>query len=58
MAPSSSPSFLPWWQVMHCFITTGTMIEDAFKSTTLAEILAEPTTSKPLCPFPQRLTTV
>jgi len=34
------------------------MIEEAFKTTTLAEILAEPTTSKPLCPFPQRLTTV
>jgi Rrf2 family transcriptional regulator, nitric oxide-sensitive transcriptional repressor len=28
------------------------MIEKAFKETTLAEILAEPTTSKPLCPFP------
>ena len=25
------------------------MVEDAFRSTTLAEILAEPTTSKPLC---------
>jgi Rrf2 family protein len=28
------------------------LIERAFKETTLAEILAEPTTSKPLCPFP------
>lgn len=27
-------------------------IEQAFTSTTIAEILAEPTTSKPLCPFP------
>lgn len=27
-------------------------IELAFTSTTIAEILAEPTTSKPLCPFP------
>lgn len=27
-------------------------IEQAFSSTTVAEILAEPTTSKPLCPFP------
>ena len=31
------------------------MIERAFKETTVAEILAEPTTSKPLCPFPHRL---
>ena len=28
-------------------------IERAFRDTTLAEILAEPTTSKPLCPFPR-----
>jgi Rrf2 family protein len=28
------------------------MIERAFKETTVLEILAEPTTSKPLCPFP------
>jgi Rrf2 family protein len=27
-------------------------IEHAFTSTTIADILAEPTTSKPLCPFP------
>lgn len=27
-------------------------IERAFRDTTLADILAEPTTSKPLCPFP------
>jgi Rrf2 family protein len=28
-------------------------VERAFRETTLAEILAEPTTSKPLCPFPR-----
>ena len=28
------------------------LVEDAFRSTTLAEVLAEPTTSVPLCPFP------
>jgi Rrf2 family protein len=28
------------------------MVEDAFRSTTLAEILAEPTESIPLCDFP------
>ncbi len=28
------------------------MVEEAFGSTTLAEILAEPTKSVPLCPFP------
>jgi Rrf2 family transcriptional regulator, nitric oxide-sensitive transcriptional repressor len=28
------------------------MVEEAFSGTTLAEILAEPTTSIPLCPFP------
>ena len=28
------------------------MVEKAFRDTTLAEILAEPTTSKPLCEFP------
>jgi Rrf2 family protein len=29
------------------------LIEKAFRETTLADILAEPTTSKPLCPFPR-----
>lgn len=28
------------------------MVEEAFGSTTLAEVLAEPTKSVPLCPFP------
>lgn len=28
------------------------MVEDAFRSSTLAEVLAEPTTSIPLCDFP------
>jgi len=28
------------------------MVEEAFASTTLAEVLAEPTKSVPLCPFP------
>jgi Rrf2 family protein len=28
------------------------MVEDAFRQTTLAEILAEPTQSRPLCEFP------
>jgi Rrf2 family protein len=28
------------------------LIEKAYRDTTVAEILAEPTTSKPLCPFP------
>jgi Rrf2 family nitric oxide-sensitive transcriptional repressor len=28
------------------------MVEDAFRKTTLAEVLAEPTTSVPLCDFP------
>jgi len=28
------------------------MVEDAFGGSTLAEIIAEPTRSKPLCPFP------
>lgn len=28
-------------------------IEEAFKGSTLADLLAEPTTSKPLCPVPQ-----
>jgi Rrf2 family protein len=28
------------------------MVEDAFRKTTLAEVLAEPTRSKPLCGFP------
>jgi hypothetical protein len=27
-------------------------VEKAFAGTTLAEVLAEPTTSVPLCPFP------
>ena len=27
-------------------------VEEAFGSSTLAEVLAEPTRSKPLCPFP------
>jgi Rrf2 family protein len=31
------------------------MVEDAFRKTTLAEILAEPTRSRPLCGFPSRL---
>jgi Rrf2 family protein len=31
------------------------MVEDAFRRTTLAEILAEPTRSRPLCGFPGRL---
>jgi Rrf2 family nitric oxide-sensitive transcriptional repressor len=29
------------------------MVEDAFRSTTLAEVLAEPTRSVPLCDFPK-----
>jgi hypothetical protein len=29
------------------------MVEKAFRSTTLAEVLAEPTRSVPLCPFPK-----
>jgi hypothetical protein len=28
------------------------LVEDAFRRTTLAEVLAEPTTSVPLCDFP------
>jgi Rrf2 family protein len=31
------------------------MVEEAFRSSTLAEILAEPTESKPLCDFPVTL---
>lgn len=31
------------------------MVEDAFRQTTLAEILAEPTKSRPLCGFPSSL---
>jgi Rrf2 family protein len=31
------------------------LVERAFRETTLAEILAEPTTSKPLCSFPHQL---
>jgi Rrf2 family transcriptional regulator, nitric oxide-sensitive transcriptional repressor len=30
-------------------------IERVFKGTTIADVLAEPTTSKPLCPFPHEL---
>jgi Rrf2 family protein len=30
-------------------------VEAAFRQTTLAEILAEPSMSRPLCPFPSRL---
>jgi len=30
------------------------MVEEAFASTTLAEVLAQPTTSVPLCNFPRR----
>ncbi|MBI3837186.1 MAG: Rrf2 family transcriptional regulator [Planctomycetia bacterium] len=32
------------------------MVEEAFRHTTLAEILAEPTLSVPLCPFPNTKT--
>ncbi len=32
--------------------TALAMVEDAFASSTLAEIIAEPSRSKPLCPFP------
>jgi Rrf2 family protein len=31
------------------------MVEEAFRQTTLAEILAEPTRSRPLCEFPARV---
>jgi Rrf2 family protein len=34
------------------------MFEDAFRRTTLGEILAEPTESKPLCPIPAGLRAV
>jgi len=34
------------------------MIECAFKDTTVAEMLAEPTASKPLCPFPHGMAKV
>ena len=34
------------------------MVEDAFASSTLAEVLAEPTRSTPLCPFPNLTTKV
>lgn len=30
-------------------------VEDAFRSTTLAEVLAEPSESVPLCPFPAKV---
>ncbi|MFL5341559.1 MAG: RrF2 family transcriptional regulator [Gemmataceae bacterium] len=30
-------------------------VESALRASTLAELLAEPTTSKPLCPFPQTI---
>lgn len=29
------------------------LIEESFRETTLADIIAEPTSSKPLCPFPR-----
>jgi hypothetical protein len=31
------------------------VVEEAFRRTTVAEILAEPTASRPLCGFPSRL---
>lgn len=31
------------------------LVEDAFRKTTLAEILAEPSQSRPLCEFPSRI---
>jgi Rrf2 family protein len=31
------------------------MIEEAFRGATLADVLSEPTTSKPLCAFPRQL---
>lgn len=31
-------------------------VEQSFKNSNLAELLAEPTTSKPLCPFPVEIT--
>jgi Rrf2 family protein len=31
------------------------MVEEAFRQTTVAEILAEPTSNRPLCGFPSRL---
>jgi Rrf2 family nitric oxide-sensitive transcriptional repressor len=31
------------------------MVEDAFRNTTLAEVLAEPTSSRPLCDVPRRI---
>ena len=31
------------------------LVEEAFRQTTLAEVLAEPTSSRPLCGFPSRL---
>jgi Rrf2 family protein len=34
------------------------MVEDAFRQTTLAEVLAEPTRSPPLCEVPVRLNTM
>ena len=34
------------------------MVEEAFGSTTLAEVLAEPSPSKPLCDFPATQTTI
>ena len=33
-------------------------VEDAFRNTTLAEVLAEPSTSVPLCDFPPHLATI
>jgi hypothetical protein len=29
------------------------MVEEAFRKSTLAEVLAEPSSSKPLCSFPE-----
>jgi Rrf2 family transcriptional regulator, nitric oxide-sensitive transcriptional repressor len=31
------------------------LVEDAFRKTTLAEVLAEPSKSRPLCEFPSRI---
>src|SRR5262249_51619202 len=40
-APSRSPSFLPSWQAMHCFMTTGTTV--AARNTGLPSL--DPTSS-------------
>ena len=40
---------------LHSRLDSATaMVEDAFSKTTLAEILVEPTSSVPLCPFPPK----